>query len=239
MQLFKKIKFLYQLPAIVLVTITDSLIVIVAYVFKRRKYNFFKHYQGWADRILKISGIKLKIIGASNVKSDETYIYASNHSSMFDIPIIFYSLKNEIRIIYKKELEKIPVFGYQLRKSPFIAVTRNDPRKSMQSLEEAIEIIKQNINVIIFPEGTRSKDGKVADFKRGAFMIASKSGKPIIPVTIIGSSEIMPKGKLFFEPKDVQVIIHPPVYYPENLSKQDEKKLMDDVRNTIISGFGN
>ena len=215
----------------------DSFVVLINSTFRSKKYNFFKHYQGWAGRILCISGISLKIRGEENIQPNETYIFASNHSSQFDIPILFKAINAELRIIYKKELEKIPIFGWQLKKSKFIAVERNDPRNAMKSIDEAAAIIKQNINVIIFPEGTRSINGRVSDFKRGAFLLAYKSGKPIIPVTIIGSNQILPKGRLYFEPKKVEVIIHPPVYYPSESNKTDEKKLMDTVRNTIISGF--
>lgn len=219
------------------VTIYDSFVVLINVIFKLKSYDFFKHYKRWATKVLRIAGIKLNIIGSDNIKAGETFIFASNHSSLFDIPILFKGLAPELRIIYKKELEKIPVFGYQLKKSPFIAVERNDPRKSMQSLNEAAELIKNNINILLFPEGTRSPDGNVAPFKRGAFLLASKSRKPIIPVTVIGSSKIMPKGSFHFEPQDVSIVIHEPVYYNAQLTKAEEAELMENVRNTIISGF--
>lgn len=221
----------------VIVTIYDSFVVLINVIFNIKSYNFFQHYKRWSTKVLKVAGIKLNIIGSNNIKKGETFIFASNHSSLFDIPILFKGLSPELRIIYKKELEKIPIFGYQLRKSPFIAVERNDPRKSMQSLNEAVEQIKNNINILLFPEGTRSPDGKVAPFKRGAFLLASKSGKPIIPITVIGSSAIMPKGTFHFEPQDVTIVIHAPVYYPAQLTKQQEAELMENVRNTIITGF--
>jgi len=221
----------------VIVIIYDSFVVLINVIFKIKSYNFFQHYKRWATKVLKVAGIKLNTIGARNIRTGETFIFVSNHSSMFDIPILFKGLAPELRIVYKKELEKIPIFGYQLRKSPFIAVERNDPRKSMQSLNEAAEQIKNNINILLFPEGTRSPDGKVAPFKRGAFLLASKSGKPIIPITVIGSSKIMPKGTFHFEPQDVTVVIHEPVYYHSQLTKSEESELMENVRNIIISGF--
>lgn len=237
MQIIKKIKFVIQITAIAIVTISDSLLVLYHTTFRPKKYNFKKHYHNWASRVLWICGIKITVEGEENFKAGETYVLASNHSSQFDIPILFKSIRPELRIIYKKELERIPLFGYQLKKSTFISIDRSDPRKSIQSMKDAVQFIKQHVNVLIFPEGTRSKDGRVQPFKRGAFMLASKSGKPIIPITVIGSSEIMPKGSLYFRPRDVRVIIHPPVYYPESISKVEEEKLMEDIRNTIISGF--
>ena len=100
-------------------------------------------------------------------------------------------------------------------------------------------MIRENVSVILFPEGTRSKDGKVGEFKRGAFFLAIHSGKPIVPVSIIGSSKIMPAGTLNLNSGKVKVIIHKPITIPEELSKIEERKLLEQVRNTIISDLEN
>ena len=235
--MIKNLIYIIKVLAVVIVTIADSFIVLFNTTFRPKKYNFTKHYRNWAGRVLAVCRVKLKVIGSEHLQESETYIFASNHASMFDIPIVFKGIPKPIRIIYKKELENVPLFGWQLKKSEFIGIIRDDPRKSMQSLEEAVELIKQNLNVIIFPEGTRSKDGKVAEFKRGAFMLASKSGKPIVPVTITKSFEISPPGRWIVEPLEVRLIIHPPVYYNPNLNKAEEKELMERVRDIVISGF--
>jgi len=237
--ILKQFKFLFQISAIALITIGDSILVLFNTTFRPKKYNFRKHYHNWAARILRVCSIKIIVEGEENFKAGETYVLAANHSSQFDIPILFKAIKPEFRIIYKKELEKIPLFGYQLKKSSFISIDRRDPRKSMKSMKDAVEFIKQNVNVLIFPEGTRSPDGNVQPFKRGAFMLASMSGKPIIPITVIGSSEIMPRGSLYFVPRDVKVIIHSPYYYSDNMTKAQEQELMENIRKTIIDGFEN
>ena len=235
--LIKNIIYILKVLAVVVITIADSFLVIFHTSFRPKNYQFRKHYRNWGGRVLAICGVKLQVIGEENIKDDETYIFVANHSSWLDIPIVFRGIPSEIRIIYKKELEKVPLFGWQLKKSSFIGINRNDPRKSMASLEEALILIRQNINMIIFPEGTRSKDGTVKEFKRGAFMLASKSGKPIIPVTITNSFEASPYGHWVINPIEVKLIIHEPVYYKPDLSKPEEKQLMDNVRNTIIEGF--
>jgi len=121
--------------------------------------------------------------------------------------------------------------------SYFISIDRSDSRKAMESVIEALRLIKDGVGIIIYPEGTRSPDGKVQDFKRGAFLIAAKSGQPVIPVTIAGSNEIMPKDTLFFKSSKVCVVFHPEVIFPQNMSKQEEAEKIEEIRQTVISGF--
>jgi 1-acyl-sn-glycerol-3-phosphate acyltransferase len=210
---------------------------IFAYWCCSNRYNFARHYNRWGKRVLSICGVKLSVIGKENINEGKTYIYASNHTSQFDIPIIYSAIDSKVAIIYKKELEKVPFFGWMLHFSYFISIDRSDSRKAMESVIEALRLIKDGVGIIIYPEGTRSPDGKVQDFKRGAFIIAAKSGQPVIPVTIAGSNEIMPKDTLFFKSSKVCVVFHPEVIFPQNMSKQEEAEKIEEIRQTVISGF--
>ena len=172
--------------------------------------------------------------GQEKLNKEVSYIYASNHSSLFDIPVMLATIDDNVRIIYKKELEKVPLFGPGLRYGPFIAIDRSDPRKSMKSIEEAVESIRSGDSVIIYPEGTRSLDGKLQEFKRGGFLLASRAGNPIVPISIIGTYNILPSGQKRFRKGTVKFIFHDPV---ENKAqnKSEEQELMKKVHEIIGS----
>lgn len=221
------------MAALVMITVYYSIRVILHYKFSSGHEKFHILTKNWAKHALRIGGVKLDISGDDYFDKDKTYVFASNHSSFFDIPILIYGIKNNVRIIYKKELEKAPFFGKGLNRSAYISIDRSDPRKSMESLADAVKSIEEGDSVLIYPEGTRSPDGKLHEFKRGAFMLASRSGKPIVPVTIVGAYDIYRKGSFSINPGTVKIIFSPPLDN-DSTDKSEEKKLMDKLF-TIIS----
>ena len=227
------IKFWFRSGAVVVTTLIDSVLVILLTLTIPRRYNYFRHYKRWAGRVLFFSGVKVKVVGLENINHDETSIYICNHSTLFDIPIVFTAIPENIKIMYKRELEKVFIFGWALKKSPFIPIERTKPRDAMGSIDEALSSIKENVSVILFPEGTRSKDGILRPFKRGAFLLASRSGKPIVPMTIIGSTEILPRRSFRFNRREVTVIFHEPILNPVPLERKDEQVLVDKVFTII------
>ncbi len=231
--MLKSANYLVRAAGIIIITIIDSCGLIFSLLFRRKKYNFYCHYRAWSKRVLWISGVKVQVSGGESLDLNQSYIYISNHSSLYDIPIIFSALDDDVRIMYKKELEKVPVFGYGLKLSPFISVIRTEPREAMKSIEHALEAIKENVSVIIFPEGTRSKDGKLAKFKRGAFLLASRSGKRIVPVAIIGSNKIKETSKWRFGNRNVKVVILEPVEALSEHDKMAEERQMAEVWDKI------
>ncbi len=235
--IFELVKFLgakmsyIRILLIAAITILDTLKAVFEITFIKRP-KFYQTAKRWAKKVLRISGIKLKLEGLENIDINETYVFVSNHSSLYDIPVLQASLPVNFRIIYKKELEKIPVFGWGLKKSPYIGIVREDPRLSMKSIEAAIESIKMGDSVLIYPEGTRTPDGNLQEFKRGAFMLAGKSGKPIVPIAIIGTFPILANGIGGIKPAEVIVKIGEPIYYTIG-SKKDELDLMQLVHEKI------
>lgn len=209
-------------------TFTSSFIMI----FFRSPRLYYNQARKWSRSLIRIAKIDLDITGKIDTSEGQTYIFISNHTSLFDIPILVHALQVNLRIIYKKELEKIPLFGWGLALSPYISIVRDDPRNSMQSIDQAASFIRNGDSVVIYPEGTRSKDGKIQPFKRGAFLLASRAGKPIIPITIIGASQIMSPGSFRLSSGKVRVIIHEKV---ENnaQNKKDEVALMTKVFSIV------
>lgn len=204
----------------------------------RKKIDYFHNTaKDWGNSILRIAGVKTEVIGLENINPNDNYVFVSNHSSLFDIPVLQSSLPCNFRIVYKKELEKIPFFGYVLVKSPYIGIVREDSQDAMKGMKQAILDFQKGASILLFPEGTRSKDGNLQEFKRGAFMLASKSQKPIVPITLIGTNKIMPKGNLSFVGGIVRVIIHPPISPPDFSNKKVEleiqNKVFDIIKDTL------
>ena len=228
-----RMSFYLKAAGIALLSIWYSLRVIFTGYFGKNKKLMFTHVRRWADKVLAAAGISVTVHDASEGRSG-AFIYASNHSSLFDIPVMLSSIDDNVRIIYKKELEKIPVFGWGLKVSHHIAIERSDPRNALAAIEKTIEKISSGDSVIIYPEGTRSKDGKLQEFKRGAFTLAARSGKPVVPVTIVGTNQIMRPGERYFRASKVKIHIGSPIEkYPQN--RKEEMKLMQEVRERIVA----
>ena len=198
-----------------------------------RNKKFYIYAKKWGQKLLKITNVKLDIRGLENINSHQNYIFIANHSNLFDIPILQATLPNDFRIIYKKELERVPFFGLVLKKSPYIALRRTASKSTMASIDEAINQMHQGASVLVFPEGTRSIDGTLGDFKRGAFLLAYRGGKPIVPITIIGSNLIFPRGKLEFNSVKIRVIINEPIEVSDLQNKTEEIKLMNKIHFII------
>jgi 1-acyl-sn-glycerol-3-phosphate acyltransferase len=199
-------------------------------------YFWLSHF--FSGGILKISFVKVEKSGLDNFDHDKPYIFVSNHASHYDIPILQYSIPNKMGMIFKKELAKIPFFGWQLKWGPYVMIDRNDPEKALKSIAEAKEkISKIGMSVVVFAEGTRSKTGEVQPFKRGAFYLACKSSFPIIPVSISKSNKIMPKGKFRIKGGTVKIHFDKPIATNQLSNKKDELELMEKVRSVIIKNI--
>ncbi len=226
----------FRISLISFFTIFDSALVALGMIFFGKK-SFNVLSKRWAKHIVNNSRMKLEIEGRENLDPNESYIYISNHTSMFDIPILIYGLGDDIRMIYKQELEKIPIFGYALKKSPFIPIVREDPRKSMQSIDAAVQEINNGSSIVIFPEGTRSENGELADFKRGAFMLASKAERPIVPITLVDAWNVYDKQTKKIIPTKIKVIIGKPIENKGKLDRIAENNLMKAVQEVIYENL--
>jgi len=199
-------------------------------------YNlYFRLSKYFSGGILWLSGIKLQVTGLENFSADETYVFVSNHSSQYDIVSLQKSIPNRMAMIFKKELAKIPFFGWQLYLGPYVMIDRQNIERALKSIEEAKIIMeKKNISIVVFAEGTRSKTGEIQPFKRGAFRLATKVGYPIVPVSISGSNKIMPKGTFKIKSGTIQVHFNKPILSENIETREDEIALMNTVRDVII-----
>ena len=199
-----------------------------------RKGDFFRRCPWtWSKCILWTFGIKVHVKGLENIDLNQPYIFVSNHASMADIPTVLVALNGKVNIIFKKELTWVPIWGWALRYGHFIMIDRSNPRDAMASIERAVKTIRSGQSVILFLEGTRTRDGKLQPFKRGAFTLAAKSGVPVVPMTINNTFGIMPKGSFIVKQADISVVLEKPILTNELKSKTDELELMDKVHKAI------
>ncbi|MHB8090441.1 MAG: lysophospholipid acyltransferase family protein [Syntrophales bacterium] len=190
----------------------------------------------WARMLLRLSVIRVEVEGVENVSLDKPQIFMSNHQSDFDILIVLAHIPGQFRWIAKKELFKIPIFGKAMRNAGYIEIDRQHHENAMKSLDEAAKKIRDGKSVVTFPEGTRSRNGEIKNFKQGMFYLAIQSGVPIVPISIIGASEIMPKRSLLIKPGRIKMIIGKPVdVSPYTIETRG--KLIDRVRGIIIRNF--
>lgn len=188
----------------------------------------------YSRTVLRFCGIKLRVEGLENVDFSRSHIYVSNHASQFDIPAVIAGIPDQIRIVYKKELEKVPFFGWGLKfPKVYIGIDRGGGQDAIQSLQAAAEKIRNGASVLLFGEGTRSPDGRLQTFKRGAFNLAVKSGVPVVPLTINGSYSILPKKSLRLRPGTITLVLDKPIVPPQENGKETEMKLREQVESCI------
>ena len=194
----------------------------------------FKCAAPWAKVILWVCGVKVKVKGRIQGERDSTGIYMSNHQSIFDIFTLLACLPVDFKFILKQELMKIPLFGFAMKRARYISIDRENPRLAVKSMNDAAEKIKNGTSVLIFPEGTRSVDGQLLPFKRGGFHLALKSECNVVPVSIIDSRLIAPKGSLRIKKGNVIMNIGEPIPV-KGYSRKDMVQLMDRVRDAMIN----
>jgi 1-acyl-sn-glycerol-3-phosphate acyltransferase len=208
---------------------TLELIVIVT---KKNDHTFHALARGWARTSLRICGVKVHVQGLEKVAMNRSYVYVSNHASMFDIPAIIAAIPDQIRIVFKKELHWIPIFGWGLKYGSYISIDRSRGPAAMKSLEDAVKKIRTGASVLLFAEGTRTLDGQLQPFKRGAFNIAVKAGVPVVPLTVNGSFKLLPKRSIVVHPGKVGLVLESPIEITGS-GKGAELNLMDKVSSAI------
>lgn len=195
---------------------------------------------GWARAVVKNARIELQVLGRDHLRPGETYLVMSNHQSLYDIPVLFHVVGPNIRMIAKKELFRVPVFGGALAVAGFVSIDRSNRHAAIRSLDKARELLASGTHVWISPEGTRSRSGALLPFKKGAFHLALESGLPILPVTLSGTRNVLAaEGLLSSAGAKVRVTIHsnidPHPYAERGYGGRQE--LMDEVRRVLESAL--
>ncbi len=190
--------------------------------------------RGWARLILFTTGVRVCRRGGEALDPSASYIFAANHQSQYDIFVLQGYLGHDFRWLAKKELFRVPVWGPAMRSAGYIPVDRAGGRQAMRSLNEAASRIAGGTSVVIFPEGTRSPDGRLQDFKAGGMQLAIKAGVPVVPVAIAGTHRILPKGRIFASPGRVTVRIGRPVE-TGSVGARQKQELADRIRAEVAA----
>ncbi|OLD58282.1 MAG: hypothetical protein AUI33_17795 [Ignavibacteria bacterium 13_1_40CM_2_61_4] len=219
---------------VVFITILASSVMILVFSVNHSERVYFSLVKSYFRLLLAVCGIRVEVLGAERINSSQNYVFVANHASLFDIPAVVAGMPSNVRLIYKKELERVPFIGWALYIGrTYIPINRGHKQEAMRSMEEAARTIARGASVLIFGEGTRSTDGRLQPFKRGPFKLAVQAGIPVVPLTINGSFRILPKGSLRPRPGSIALVLDNPIIPPGANGKDAELHLRDQVRGTI------
>lgn len=185
----------------------------------------------WSRGLLWAARIRLEVEGLEQVPMDGPVVYMGNHQGNFDINALSLAIPRQFSWIAKEELFRYPIFGAAMRRAGYIPLDRSDGRKALKSIKQAADRIASGTSVVIFPEGTRTVDGSLLPFKRGAFILAAKAGVPIVPFTINGSRAINPRNRMELYPGTIRVSFSTPI----STAGVPETELMAQVREAIAA----
>ncbi|KUK37305.1 MAG: 1-acyl-sn-glycerol-3-phosphate acyltransferase [Thermodesulfobacterium commune] len=200
-----------------------------------------KHFWAriWCKGLLKVLGIEIKVYQEVDLPKD-VYVFMSNHQSQLDIPVLEKVLEAyNIRFLAKKSLFNIPFFGWGLKALGYVPVEREDPKEGFKSILACVERLKEGVSLVVFPEGTRSKDGDLLPFKLGGFLIPIKAQVKVVPVSLWGTKDILPKGSLWLKVgkrRKVGVYLGAPIE-TTGLSLRDKQVLAQQVKESILKGI--
>jgi 1-acyl-sn-glycerol-3-phosphate acyltransferase len=222
----------FLIPAVSLYTIVLGMLSLASTIVDRTGDLAHRCARAWAWAILKTTGVRVRVQGLEHIAASRTYVFAANHQSIYDIPIVFTALPVQLRIVAKESLGRIPFMGWHLRFAGHLLVDRQNPGAGI--VRKMARLVGEHHSLIVFPEGTRSVDGVVGRFKRGPFMLALDAGVPIVPVSIRGSRHVMLKGQLMVCPADVLVTVHPPVETAP-IGREGVRELATRVRDIVVA----
>jgi len=234
--LYQPYKYLVFAPMVALVTASQATLALVLTLVTSPRTASRLSAVPWA-RILAFSApMRVRVEGRENIDPQQSYVLVSNHQSQFDIFLLYGWLGVDFKWVMKQELRTVPGIGMACDRLGHIFIDRSNHAAAMATLDEAKKKIVNGTSVMFFPEGTRSRDGKLMRFKKGAFRMAVDLGLPILPLTVTGTRNVLPAGTSDLMPGSARLIIHPPIPV-EGLAATDYSHLSNQVREVIASGL--
>jgi 1-acyl-sn-glycerol-3-phosphate acyltransferase len=183
-----------------------------------------------------LSGVRVQVSGKEHICADQVYLFLSNHQGNIDGPVLFYATERNLRAVIKKEIMRVPVLSLVLRAVSFVPIDRADPLAARAGIDRAARLLKDGLSFFAFPEGTRSRDGQLGNFKKGVFLMAIDAGVPVLPVTICNSRAIQPPGHFAIRPGTVRLIFHEAIP-TAGLKQEDRDRLLLATRASIDRGL--
>lgn len=202
----------------------------------RRGWAFVS--RGWARTLLVPAGVRLQIDGHEHVSDNIPRLFVGNHQSALDIPILFQALGGDVRFMAKESLFRIPLFGWALSVNRFISIDRTDPRSAAKQLKKAMERLRRDpVSLALFPEGTRSTDGRLLPFRRGAIKICRRSGMAVVPFAIDGAFKVLNRTGYRVTPGTVRIVFAQPIT-AEEVASMTPSELHDRIRGAVGVALG-
>ncbi len=199
--------------------------------------KIYEYWHHMATKILKLTGGSYEIKGAENMPAEGTVLFVANHQSYMDVPAVMAIMGRPMGFVVKDDLEKIPFFDQWLVHMQCVPIARGEARKALEAILKTAKILKSGYNMMLFPEGTRSKDGKLLPFKAGSLKAAQRGNAMIVPIAIDGACDVMPRGSFIIHPKQITVTIFPAIAV-ETVKELDTVELAMMVRNQIACALG-
>ncbi|HOO76117.1 MAG TPA: lysophospholipid acyltransferase family protein [Tepiditoga sp.] len=230
------LRFIMLVLVVIVYMVYSLFLLVIIGIMKLFKYKKTPEYiqkrvKNFGKTLMFFSGSKIEIIGEENIPEDNC-LFVANHQSNFDIPIILSLIEKPMGFIAKKEVKKIPLINVWVSLIKSVYLDRNNIRNAVKAINQAIEYIKEGHSMFVFPEGTRSSDGKLGEFKAGSFKLATKPKVKIVPIVIIDSYKIMKKDSLKINRENVKIVFLEPIS-TENFTKEEEKSVDQRVRTLI------
>lgn len=185
---------------------------------------------------LRLVGVRVEVTGLDRLKSDQAYIFTPNHQSFIEVPLLVGYLGRNPAYLAKKEVFKYPIFGFGIKVIGCVPVDRSNTQSAIESAKLATEHLKRGKSYIVYPEGTRSSDGRLLPFKKGAFVMAMEAGVPIVPISISGAVRVMPRSGISIRPETIRVTVHEPID-TKGRPKDKIAELMELTRGKIVSAL--
>ncbi len=224
----------FLIPVIGIATIVIGTLSLVAGLIDRRGFRAHTCAQWWARFIVWTSGVRIERVGRPLPADRESCVFVANHASFFDVPIVFTALPRQLRVMAKASLLYVPFIGWHLHRSGHVLVNRTNPGAGI--FKRMQRMARSGASLIVFPEAGRTDDGQLLKFKAGIFLLAIENGLPIVPVTVSGSRDVMPKGRLMVRPATVRVTIHDAIP-TSDLGRDDARRLAERVQGIVRSAL--
>lgn len=219
-------------PAIAAYTIVLGMLSLAGGIFDGSGRFAHRCAQWWARLILWTSGVRIELTGVEMPPAEQSCVFVANHSSFYDTPIVFTALRRQLRIMAKAALGYVPFLGWHLLRSGHVLVNRRNPGAGI--FKRMQRMARSGASLVVFPEGSRTIDGKVHKFKAGIFLLAIENGLPIVPISVSGSRTVMPKGRFSVWPALVTVTVHEPIP-TTGLTRDDARAIAARVRDIVAT----
>jgi len=225
--------WLIFVPLVVVLTLLFSMLTVIFASLINPNWASRVFAVTWAKTLAYLTPVRAIVEGSENAHREQSYVVVSNHQSLYDILLIYGWLELDLKWVMKKELRKVPGIGLGCEKAGHIFVDRKKPKQAAQAIKEALARMGKGVGILFFPEGTRSRDGHLLPFKKGAFRLSVEQDLPILPVTLAGTRDVLPGHSLSLFPGTIRMVIHPAI----DPSGKDADELLEEIRNTISSAM--